>query len=293
MYNKLLDTFVAVVETGSFAKAAEKLFITNTAVMKQMNNLEEQLEFAAFRRTSQGIFLTEAGELFYQEALTYMALSKEIIEKARKVAATNQYTIRVGTSFLNPCKAIMDLWSKISDTYPQFKIEIIPFDDNKQNILTVLDSLGTTFDIIAGSCDSKQWQERCQYYELEPLPFCCAVSREHRLAKKKSLTVSDLDGETIMMVKKGDSPANDAVRQLFIQSDSVISLENLPNFYDMSTFNRCSNTSNVLLSFPQWKDIHPNLVTIPLEIDPRSSFGILYPKNPSQDVVEFLKCLNI
>lgn len=67
--------------------------------MKQMNNLEEQLEFAVFRRTSQGIFLTEAGEVFYQEVLAYIALSKEIIEKARKAIATSQYTIRVGTSF--------------------------------------------------------------------------------------------------------------------------------------------------------------------------------------------------
>lgn len=40
MYNPQLDTFVAVAEQGSFSKAAEKLYITPTAVMKQINALE-------------------------------------------------------------------------------------------------------------------------------------------------------------------------------------------------------------------------------------------------------------
>ena len=43
MYNPLLDTFLAVIDCGSFTKAAEKLFISPTAVMKQMNSLEEHL----------------------------------------------------------------------------------------------------------------------------------------------------------------------------------------------------------------------------------------------------------
>ena len=40
MYNPLLDTFLAVADCGSFTKAADKLFISPTAVMKKMNVLE-------------------------------------------------------------------------------------------------------------------------------------------------------------------------------------------------------------------------------------------------------------
>ena len=43
MVHPLLNTFLAVAESGSFTKAAEKLYITPTAVMKQMNALEEHL----------------------------------------------------------------------------------------------------------------------------------------------------------------------------------------------------------------------------------------------------------
>ena len=44
MYNPQLDTFLCVVECGSFNKAAEKLYITPPAVIKQINLLEENLD---------------------------------------------------------------------------------------------------------------------------------------------------------------------------------------------------------------------------------------------------------
>ena len=42
MYHPMLDTFIAVADYGSFTKAAEHLFISPTAVMKQMNALDEE-----------------------------------------------------------------------------------------------------------------------------------------------------------------------------------------------------------------------------------------------------------
>ena len=45
MYNHMLDTFLAVADCGSFTKAAAHLYISPTAVMKQMNALENHLHF--------------------------------------------------------------------------------------------------------------------------------------------------------------------------------------------------------------------------------------------------------
>ena len=61
MYNHLLDTFIAVADCGSFTRAAGKLFISPTAVMKQMNALEAQLDLKLTERTPSGIRLTKAG----------------------------------------------------------------------------------------------------------------------------------------------------------------------------------------------------------------------------------------
>ena len=61
MYNYMLETFIAVAESGSFSKAAERLFMSPTAVMKQINSLEKHLDLRLFERRPSGIKLTCSG----------------------------------------------------------------------------------------------------------------------------------------------------------------------------------------------------------------------------------------
>lgn len=61
MYNPQLETFLCVAEYGSFNKAAEKLYISPPAVIKQINLLEESLDLQLFVRTHRGFQLTESG----------------------------------------------------------------------------------------------------------------------------------------------------------------------------------------------------------------------------------------
>lgn len=58
MYNPQLDTFICVVEAGSFSKAAEELYISAPAVIKQINSLENSLNLQLFERTHRGLIIT-------------------------------------------------------------------------------------------------------------------------------------------------------------------------------------------------------------------------------------------
>lgn len=51
MYNPQLETFIRVADAGSFNKAAEEAYITPTAVIKQINLLEAELDVKLFERT--------------------------------------------------------------------------------------------------------------------------------------------------------------------------------------------------------------------------------------------------
>lgn len=79
MYNQLLDTFKLVAEEGSFTKAAHKLYLTHTAVRKQINQLENLLETKLFIRDTTGVSLTTAGQILYTETLKLMNYSAEIV----------------------------------------------------------------------------------------------------------------------------------------------------------------------------------------------------------------------
>ena len=57
MFNSQLAVFVCVADCGSFTRAAESLFISPTAVMKQINSLESHLDLKLVERTSHGLSL--------------------------------------------------------------------------------------------------------------------------------------------------------------------------------------------------------------------------------------------
>lgn len=288
MFNPQLTVFVSVVDCGSFTKAAESLFISPTAVMKQINALEKHLNLKLLERNSHGVRPTLAGETIYKDAKFLFEYSKRSIENARKVMENADCTFCVATSMLNPAKPFMDLWYQASQDFPNYKLHLVPFEDNHEGILSEIAQLGEKFDFLVGVCDSKMWLNKCNMLSLGRYKKMCAVSREHHLAKKDYLEISDLYGETLMMVAKGDSGVNDFIRNALNRNHPAIQIEDTPHFYDISVFNRCAETKNVLLTLECWKEVHPALVTIPVNWDYSSPYGLLYALKPSEDVQRFV-----
>lgn len=287
MYNPLLDTFICVCDCGSFNSAAKKLFVSAPSVMKQINALENHLNLILLIRTSHGIQITRAGQIIYKQAKEMIRLSKQTILEAKKAEAIMDMTLNIGSSLLNPCKPFMDFWYSISKDFPGYKLNIVPFDDKHQDILNEIEGLGTKFDFIIGVNDSKLWQNRCQFLKLGTYQHQIAMSREHPLANKKSLSLQDLYGQTIMMVKKGDSKAVDEIRKK-IEKHPQIQIEDTSQFYDMKVFNRCATTNNLMITIECWKDVHPGLVTLPMDWNFPIPYGILYPQTPTESVKKII-----
>lgn len=289
MYNSLLDTFIAVADCGSFTKAAERLFISSTAVMKQMNALESHLNLPLLERTPAGVRLTQEGKIIYQDAKFMISYSQKSIASARAAHLSADTTFCVGTSLLNPAKPFMDLWYRVNKDFPDYKLHLVPFEDDHNGILSEIEKLGEKFDFLIGVCDSKLWMSRCSFLPLGKYKKMVAVSREHRLAEKKKIRIEDLYGETLMMVERGDSGVNDFLRNDLEQHHTEIRIESTPRFYDISVFNRCAETKNVLLSIECWSEVHPGLVSIPVDWDYDIPYGLLYSNDAPEDVKRFVE----
>ncbi len=132
--------------------------------------------------------------------------------------------------------------------FPNYKLHLVPFEDNHEGILSEIEKLGVKFDFLIGVCDSKQWLLRCQFTPLGKYKKIIAVSREHHLASKKCIDIEDLYGETLMMVKRGDSDVNDRIRNDLVKHHPAIHIDDKSQFYDLSVFNHCAETGKVLLS---------------------------------------------
>lgn len=282
MYNPLLDAFIAVAEEGSFNKAATRLFMSPTAVMKKMNALETHLEIKLIERKSSGIELTPSGKLIYKDALFMKDYSQKAINAAKELDERYNSTFCVGTSLLNPAKPFIDLWYQINDSFPGWKLHLVPYDDKKSNILAEIQSIGTKYDFLIGVCDSKSWLAQMSFLKLGDYRKMIAVRRGHPLAKKKKVSMKDLEGYTLMMVTHGDSPINDFIRNDFESHYPEVHIEDVGHFYDLSTFNECAESDKILLTIECWKDVHPGLVTIPVDWEYTIPYGIMYPLDPSK-----------
>lgn len=289
MYNPALKTFIFVADYGSFTKAAEQLYVSPTAIMKQMNALEKHLELKLIDRTPSGIRLTPAGKVIYKDAKFMIDYSKRSIESAKATILNYDTTFCIGTSLLNPAKPFMDLWYRINKEFSGYKLHLVPFEDDHDGIVSEISQLGEKFDFLIGVNDSKTWLSLCNFLPLGRYKKMIAVSREHRLSSRNCVNVEDLYGETLMTVKRGDSGVNDFLRNDLEKNHPQIHIEDAPHFYDLSVFNRCAETENVLLTIECWQDVHPGLVTIPVNWDYSIPYGLLYSRSAPEDVLRFVK----
>lgn len=126
-----LRYFVAVVEEQNFTKAAEKLFIAQPPLSRQIQNLEQELGIQLFERGSRPLKTTEAGQFFYQHAVKLLSNAEEIKSMTKRVGIADR-TVTIG--FVG--SLLFGLLSRIvylfKQQHPHLKIEMVEMTTNDQ-----------------------------------------------------------------------------------------------------------------------------------------------------------------
>lgn len=292
MYNSHLETFIAVADLGSFSKAADALYISSTAVIKQINLLEQELSLQLFERTHRGIRLTKAGRSIYGDAKYMIQYAKDSITRAHNAMQGEEKIIRIGSSLMTPSQFILELWPRIKEACPGIKFQIVPFENTPENAREILKNLGTNIDIVAGWFDEAslaRWG--CKALKLEDEPVSCALSVNHPLAFYDKLKISDLYGETVMLIGRGWNKHTDALRDELWAKHPQIQIKDIP-FFNVDVFNECESSNHILIGFGKWQNVHPLLRIVPVEWDYAIPFGILHSPSPSGYVSEFLDAVS-
>lgn len=286
MYSLHLKSFITVAESESFAKAAEKLFITPTALIQQMNIFEDRCGVKLIERNNHGIRLTPAGRSIYEDAKTIIKLSDEALERARRIGYDSENTIRIGTSMLYKSRMLMDICPSVSERLPALRYEIVPMKEYRGGSDS-FSKLGTIFDVMEGIYCDIGWAGTCGFLELKKTLICCAVSKRHRLASRKRLSLADLDGEEVTMPIAGISSQLDELRNEIKQNYPTIRISDSA-YYGIDTFIQCEMNLSVLITEDVYNDIHPDLVSIPLSSGLALPYGLVYPVDPSPAVSRFI-----
>ena len=131
----------------------------------------------------------------------------------------------------------------------------------------------------------------CNGIKISMEPFCIAVSIHHRLAKKDKVSLEDMEGENLMLMKRGWSCYGDKLRDDLIENHPNINIIDF-DFYNVEVFNRCENNNELLLAVKSWESVHPLIKIIPVNWEHEIPFGLLYSKEPSDKVKRLIKAVD-
>lgn len=119
---KQCNYLISIVEEGSFIAASEKLFIAQSALSRQIKNLEDNLGFSIFDRSEKKIKLTPAGLALYKGLKTNLENFSNSIELAKKISQGEDRTVKIchSSSIILDKKKLKIL----DDLCEQYKINI-------------------------------------------------------------------------------------------------------------------------------------------------------------------------
>lgn len=291
MYNHQLDTFMRVADKGSFSKAAVDLYISPTAVIKQMNLLEANLGVTLFNRTHRGLSLTAAGRSLYNDARHIIQFCGEAAERARQADAANRHVIRVGSSPMTPSTFLTALWPTVLEKCSGSAIKLVTFENTPENARRILANLGEDIDIVAGAYDEAFLQSRgCAALELSREPLRIIASATHPLAAQKSLSLDDLEGYKLLVIQRGWNRETDRLIDELRTGSYAIEIEEFP-FINLDILNRCEENNELLVGIDPWQVAHPLTVSKAVAWDYALPFGILHAPKPAAHVQKLLEAV--
>lgn len=118
-----LEIFVAIVETGSFSQAGERLYISQPAITAHINALEKELDQPLLIRNRQGAYLTEGGKMLYDYALAALREREDALINISK-GSLGATKIRIAASSIPMQYLLPELLKSFRDQYPETRLEV-------------------------------------------------------------------------------------------------------------------------------------------------------------------------
>ncbi len=117
--------FSEVAENLSFSKAAEKLFITQSAVSQSIKTLETMLETPLFLRGKKTISLTPEGEVLFEYVKNAISLLSKGENEVHKIKRLEKGSLRIGVSDTISRYILLPYLEKFNRTYPMINLQIV------------------------------------------------------------------------------------------------------------------------------------------------------------------------
>jgi DNA-binding transcriptional LysR family regulator len=215
---KQLEVFVAVAETGSFSRGADRTCITQSTASQHIQGLEEELGTRLFDRGRGGALLTEAGKLFFVKVQKILAECDESRSIVRRFLGMEDVVLKVGASNTPGICLIPAMLGRFQSECPRVRLEVSQGDSRSVVQQLVAEEIELGF--IGGRYDD----DRIHFDPIGEDTIVCAVSSSRVDSAKKSLSQAELCKIPLIVREPGSGTQQavyDALAGTWINRDSL------------------------------------------------------------------------
>lgn len=116
--------FVAIVQSGSLTRAAEKLYVSQPSLSQYVKRLEESLGVTLFDRSASPLRLTYTGERYYHYVLQLMKLDEDVRREFQDIQSAVSGRLRLGVAFWRGACLLPDVFPAFHERYPKIQLEL-------------------------------------------------------------------------------------------------------------------------------------------------------------------------
>jgi len=195
-----LKVFYEVAQAKSFSAAAARLSLTQPAVTWQVRSLEDSYDLQFLDRIGKKVLLTEEGKVLFDYADRILNLTRQAEDALTDLKGLSQGNLRIASTFTFGDFYLPPLLEVFHRKYPKITVQVST--GNSSQIIE--NTLLHKNDLAIAAFDPRD--EKLAVREITTDLLVAVVSPDHPLAKKKSISLKDLNGQLLILREKGSSP---------------------------------------------------------------------------------------
>ncbi len=244
MHIETLKVFCDLVDLESFSLAAERNFITQSAVSQQIRTLEEKFKRRLLERVRgrRDVKLTPAGEVFYRESKKVLAAYNDLQEELRGVVGKIGGTVKVATVY---SVGLHELPAKVREfmtRYPSAKIDL----EYSRTTRVVRDVLSGTVEL--GVLAFPEPRRGLKIAEMPNNRLVLIAPPDHKFASRKRVKINELNGQDFVLFER-DVPTRKATDKILKENN--VEVRKVAEFDNIETIKRAVEVGFGLAIVPQ------------------------------------------
>jgi DNA-binding transcriptional LysR family regulator len=196
-----LRFFLAVAEELHFRRAAARLHISQPPLSAAIRGLEEDLGVVLFKRTTRRVSMTPAGRVLADEAIALFSRLRQTEELVKRVGRGEEGVLSVGFIGISTVMGLPQIVRRYREQFPSIalRLEELPSATVEAEVRAGGLDVGflRSIDPLVPPLDGRLFVED---------PYHVALPEGHRLAARKSVSLSDLDGEPLLFFPRSFQP---------------------------------------------------------------------------------------